>query len=72
MGICDAVGSLDEEVKLNPTNSFIAAFGVAMLLAHVRLDTLRGRLMAEVYYPKRAQVKSEILRCRESFPTPSA
>lgn len=69
LGACPTIESLDDEVKTNGTNSFIIAFGVAMLLAQIRLDTVRAGWMAEVYNPKRAQVKSEIKKRGESFPS---
>lgn len=68
LGISEAVENLETDIKVSPTNAFITAFGVAMLLAEIRLDTVRRGWMAEVYNVKRAQVKSEIISRKETFP----
>ncbi len=68
LGIFEAVENLETEIKVSGTNAFITAFGVAMLLAEIRLDTVRQGWMAEVYNVKRAQVKSEITSRKETFP----
>ncbi len=69
LGVCKTVETLETKVETTGTNTFIIAFGVAMLLAQIRLDTLRAGWMAEVYNQKRAQVKSEIKHRGESFPS---
>ncbi len=67
-GFCKAPQSLEEKIEISPTNGFIAAFGVAMLLAQIRLDTVRGNHLAQVYNLKRQQAKNEIARRGDAFP----
>ena len=72
LDICPTIDKLEAKVETTKTNTFIVAFGVAMLLAQIRLDTVRAGWMAEVHNPKRAQVKSEIKKRGESFPSITA
>ena len=72
LSVSPTVETLETEIKISPTNAFITAFGVAMLLAQIRLDTVRQGWMAEVYFAKRAQVKAEITRRGEALPTVTA